>query len=50
MNIMVIFKILKKKDAKDKFEVPSYLQKDKPFRFVKLIQEDKGCPCGGTHV
>ena len=31
-------------------EVPSYLPAGKPIRYVKLSSEDKGCPCGGTHV
>jgi Ser-tRNA(Ala) deacylase AlaX len=30
--------------------IPSYLPEGKPFRWVKLTNEDLGCPCGGTHV
>ena len=30
--------------------VPSYLLTNKPFRWVKLLKDDLGCPCGGTHV
>ena len=30
--------------------VPEYLPKEKPIRYVKLFEEDEGCPCGGTHV
>jgi len=37
-------------DAKKLFEVPDYMPKDKPVRWVKLINYDVGCPCGGTHV
>lgn len=31
-------------------EVPEYLPKNKPIRYVKLFDKDDGCPCGGTHV
>ena len=31
-------------------EVPDYLAKDKPIRYVRLFDGDEGCPCGGTHV
>ena len=31
-------------------EVPEYLPKDKPIRYIKLFDNDEGCPCGGTHV
>ena len=30
--------------------VPEYLPKDKPIRYLKLFEQDEGCPCGGTHV
>jgi Ser-tRNA(Ala) deacylase AlaX len=30
--------------------IPSYLPEGKNFRWVKLTNEDIGCPCGGTHV
>ncbi len=30
--------------------VPSYLPEKRPFRWVKLLKNDLGCPCGGTHV
>lgn len=31
-------------------EVPNYLPKNKPTRFLKLVPSDIGKPCGGTHV
>ena len=31
-------------------EVPPYIPKGDSFRVVKLSSEDRGCPCGGTHV
>ncbi len=31
-------------------DLPSYLPEGKPFRWVKLLRNDIGCPCGGTHV
>ena len=30
--------------------VPSYCPAGKELRVTKLIKEDLGCPCGGTHV
>jgi len=30
--------------------IPEYCPKGKPLRVLKLIPEDLGCPCGGTHV
>ena len=30
--------------------VPPYIAQGDPFRVVKLVRDDKGCPCGGTHV
>lgn len=30
--------------------VPEYIKEDSDVRVVKLIKEDPGCPCGGTHV
>jgi Ser-tRNA(Ala) deacylase AlaX len=32
------------------FKVPEYVPKDKPTRFLRLIESDYGRPCGGTHV
>jgi len=29
---------------------PPYLPEGKDIRIVKLCEDDKGCPCGGTHV
>lgn len=31
-------------------ELPEYLKQAENIRYVQLCQEDKGCPCGGTHV
>lgn len=31
-------------------DIPNYLPSGKPFRWVKLLDNDVGCPCGGTHV
>jgi Ser-tRNA(Ala) deacylase AlaX len=30
--------------------IPTYLPVNKPFRWIKLLKDDLGCPCGGTHV
>mmetsp|Transcript_4066 Transcript_4066/g.3008 ORF Transcript_4066/g.3008 Transcript_4066/m.3008 type:complete len:136 (-) Transcript_4066:39-446(-) len=30
--------------------VPSYMPEGENLRVVKLMQDDGGCPCGGTHV
>jgi Ser-tRNA(Ala) deacylase AlaX len=30
--------------------VPHYIPMGEPFRVVTLNDEDRGCPCGGTHV
>ena len=30
--------------------VPSYIPQGKPLRVLKLVDDDNGCPCGGTHV
>ena len=30
--------------------VPSYIPQGNPLRVLKLVDEDHGCPCGGTHV
>jgi len=35
---------------KHNFEVPDYLDKSKPVRYIKLCELDCGMPCGGTHV
>lgn len=37
-------------EAQKLFTVPAFLLADQFVRFVKLTQEDNGCPCGGTHV
>jgi Ser-tRNA(Ala) deacylase AlaX len=47
---MVDSVILTLEEAKNRFEVPSYLAGESTIRYVKLTREDKGCPCGGTHV
>ena len=31
-------------------EVPEYIPEGNPVRVVRLLEEDTGCPCGGTHV
>jgi len=38
------------KTQKKNIEVPDYLAVGKPVRYLTLTKEDKGCPCGGTHV
>lgn len=46
-----ISKMWEYEEGKKQFnELPSYLPQGKPFRWVKLQETDKGCPCGGTHV
>ena len=30
--------------------VPDYIPKGNSLRVLKLIEDDYGCPCGGTHV
>jgi Ser-tRNA(Ala) deacylase AlaX len=30
--------------------VPSYVPEGNELRVTKMIKEDLGCPCGGTHV
>ena len=30
--------------------VPSYIPQGSSLRVLKLVDEDYGCPCGGTHV
>ena len=30
--------------------VPPYVKEGNNVRCLKLIPEDHGCPCGGTHV
>lgn len=46
-----ISKIWEYEEGKKQFNsLPSYLPEGKPFRWVKLQENDKGCPCGGTHV
>jgi Ser-tRNA(Ala) deacylase AlaX len=37
-------------EGKGLFKLPDYLPAGKPFRWIKLCQDDVGCPCGGTHV
>lgn len=36
--------------VKESLKIPPYLPENKPFRWVKLLKNDTGCPCGGTHV
>jgi Ser-tRNA(Ala) deacylase AlaX len=46
-----ISKFYEYEEGKKVFQnIPSYLPEGKPFRWVKLTNEDIGCPCGGTHV
>lgn len=47
---MVNAVILNPEEAAKCFEVPDYLRSEQSIRYVKLTNEDKGCPCGGTHV
>lgn len=50
-NNKSIVKVYEYKDANQVMkEIPEYLPKDKPIRYVKLFDQDDGCPCGGTHV
>jgi Ser-tRNA(Ala) deacylase AlaX len=30
--------------------IPEYLKTVEEIRYVELCEDDKGCPCGGTHV
>ena len=30
--------------------MPEYIPQGTSLRVLKLTPEDKGCPCGGTHV
>ena len=30
--------------------MPPYIPEGKSLRVLKLVDEDYGCPCGGTHV
>lgn len=47
----VISKFYEYEEGKTEFgNLPAYLQQNKPFRWVKLQEGDRGCPCGGTHV
>ena len=41
---------LNQEEASKVFEVPSHLAGYNEIRYVKLNNEDNGCPCGGTHV
>jgi len=46
-----IAKMWEYEEGKKQFkDLPNYLPEGKPFRWVQLQQNDKGCPCGGTHV
>jgi Ser-tRNA(Ala) deacylase AlaX len=47
---MVESVIMNQEEARKAFEVPSYLAGESTIRYVRLTREDKGCPCGGTHV
>jgi Ser-tRNA(Ala) deacylase AlaX len=49
-NDKMIAKVYAYEDAKREITVPEYIPEGKPFRYVKLMGDDKGCPCGGTHV
>ena len=50
----VISKICSYHDAQDELKgaggVPSYIPMGQDLRVLKLVPEDPGCPCGGTHV
>jgi Ser-tRNA(Ala) deacylase AlaX len=47
----VISKFWEYEEGKKEFKnIPNYLPEGKPFRWVKLQENDSGCPCGGTHV
>lgn len=46
----VISKIYPYEDARKELELPSYLPEGKDVRWVKLLKDDAGCPCGGTHL
>ena len=46
-----ITKLFEYEEGKNTFKsIPNYLPENKPFRWVKLVGNDLGCPCGGTHV
>ncbi len=48
---IAIAKFYDYEEGKNRFRcLPTYLAVNKPFRWVKLIKDDLGCPCGGTHV
>lgn len=48
---MVFSKIYEYEEGKKVYApLPAYLPEGKPFRYVKLNKDDKGWPCGGTHV
>ena len=49
-NESVLADVLTVEEAAKLFEVPAFLKGEESVRFVKLTNEDKGCPCGGTHV
>jgi Ser-tRNA(Ala) deacylase AlaX len=46
----VLANIISIEEAEKLFEVPQFLKNEPSVRFVKLTNQDKGCPCGGTHV
>ena len=46
----VLADVLTIEEAAKRFEIPGFLKGEENVRFVKLTNEDKGCPCGGTHV
>jgi Ser-tRNA(Ala) deacylase AlaX len=46
----VISRIYKYDEARSELELPSYLPEGKDVRWVKLLKDDDGCPCGGTHL
>jgi Ser-tRNA(Ala) deacylase AlaX len=30
--------------------IPEYIKEGSSLRVLKLVPDDAGCPCGGTHV
>ena len=46
----VISKIYSYEVAKTELQLPKYLPEGKDVRWVKLLNDDPGCPCGGTHL
>lgn len=46
----VISRIYNYDEARNELDLPSYLPEGKDVRWVKLLKDDAGCPCGGTHL